>query len=84
MSRRATSGGAVLRRSQARSGVAAHRPNQVWASDLTYLPMAHGFLYLMAIMRNPSVTATSPIQRIVVRTSNALETLDEAETIMDA
>ena len=22
------------------------RPNQVWSSDLTYLPMAHGFLYL--------------------------------------
>ena len=26
------------------------RPNQVWASDITYLPMAHGFLYLMAIL----------------------------------
>jgi putative transposase len=26
------------------------RPNQVWSSDLTYLPMAHGFLYLMAIL----------------------------------
>jgi len=26
------------------------RPNQAWASDLTYLPMAHGFLYLMAIL----------------------------------
>ena len=26
------------------------RPNQVWASDLTYLPMAHGFLYLVAIL----------------------------------
>jgi len=32
------------------SGVAIERPNQVWASDLTYLPMAHGFLYLMAIL----------------------------------
>ena len=30
--------------------VAMERPNQVWASDLTYLPMAHGFLYLMAIL----------------------------------
>jgi len=30
--------------------VAIERPNQVWASDLTYLPMAHGFLYLMAIL----------------------------------
>ena len=26
------------------------RPNQVWSSDLTYLPMAHGFMYLMAIL----------------------------------
>jgi putative transposase len=30
--------------------VAIERPNQVWASDLTYLPMAHGFLYLVAIL----------------------------------
>src|SRR6266513_3851797 len=26
------------------------RPNEAWASDITYLPMAHGFLYLMAII----------------------------------
>ena len=26
------------------------RPNQVWAADITYLPMARGFLYLVAIM----------------------------------
>ena len=25
-------------------------PNQVWAADITYLPMARGFLYLVAIM----------------------------------
>ena len=30
--------------------VLIERPNQVWAADLTYLPMAHGFLYLMAIL----------------------------------
>ena len=32
------------------SGVAIERPNQVWTSDITYLPMAHGFMYLMAIL----------------------------------
>ena len=26
------------------------QPNQVWAADITYLPMARGFLYLVAIM----------------------------------
>jgi putative transposase len=26
------------------------RPNQVWATDVTYIPMAKGFLYLVAIM----------------------------------
>ena len=25
-------------------------PNQVWASDITYVPMRHGFLYLTAVM----------------------------------
>src|ERR1700752_4702184 len=25
-------------------------PNQVWASDITYIPMAHGFGYLVAII----------------------------------
>ena len=26
------------------------RPNQVWATDITYLPMAQGFMYLTAIL----------------------------------
>lgn len=26
------------------------RPNQVWATDITYIPMRKGFLYLVAIM----------------------------------
>src|SRR5580704_19366405 len=26
------------------------RPNQVWATDITYLPMARGFAYLVAIL----------------------------------
>ena len=30
--------------------LAVNRPDRVWCADLTYLPMAHGFLYLVAIM----------------------------------
>ena len=26
------------------------RPNQVWAADITYLPMERGFVYLVAVM----------------------------------
>jgi putative transposase len=26
------------------------RPNQVWAADITYIPMARGFLYLVAVI----------------------------------
>ena len=26
------------------------RPNQVWATDITYIPMKHGFMYLVAII----------------------------------
>ncbi len=26
------------------------RPNQVWASDVTYIPMARGFVYLVAVI----------------------------------
>jgi len=26
------------------------RPDQVWASDITYIPLRHGFLYLVAVM----------------------------------
>ena len=27
-----------------------NRPNQVWATDITYIPMAKGFIYLTVIM----------------------------------
>lgn len=30
--------------------LAITRPNQVWAMDLTYIPMRHGFLYLVAVL----------------------------------
>ena len=31
-------------------GLRVTRPNQVWASDITYIPMRRGFLYLAAII----------------------------------
>ena len=31
-------------------GIAIERVNQVWCSDVTYIPMARGFLYLVVIM----------------------------------
>jgi len=31
-------------------GLTIDRPNQVWATDITYIPMARGFVYLCAIM----------------------------------
>ncbi len=31
-------------------GLAITRPDQVWAADITYIPMAKGFLYLVAVM----------------------------------
>jgi putative transposase len=30
--------------------VAIERPNQVWAADITYIPMPRGFLYLIVVM----------------------------------
>ena len=32
------------------TGLIIDRPNQVWATDITYIPMARGFLYLVVIM----------------------------------
>lgn len=31
-------------------GLTIDRPNQVWCSDITYLPMRRGFMYLVAVM----------------------------------
>jgi len=31
-------------------GLTIDRANQVWASDITYIPMARGFVYLAAVM----------------------------------
>jgi len=31
-------------------GMTIDRPNQVWAADITYIPVGRGFLYLVAVM----------------------------------
>jgi putative transposase len=30
--------------------LAITRPNQVWSADITYIPMAYGFMYLVAVI----------------------------------
>src|ERR1039458_3418572 len=31
-------------------GLSIERPNQVWSTDITYIPMRGGFLYLVAVI----------------------------------
>jgi len=31
-------------------GIEITRPNQVWAMDITYIPMARGFVYLAVVL----------------------------------
>lgn len=31
-------------------GVAIEQPDQVWSADITYIPLTHGFMYLVAIL----------------------------------
>lgn len=31
-------------------GLEIDRPNQVWAADITYIPLSRGFMYLVAVM----------------------------------
>lgn len=31
-------------------GLVVERPNQVWSTDITYIPMPHGFMYLTAVI----------------------------------
>jgi len=54
------------------------RPNQVWAADITYIPMAHGFGYLVAIIDWYSRFVLSWRLSNSMDTSFCLEALDEA------
>lgn len=54
------------------------RPNQVWATDITYIPMARGFLYLVAIMDWYSRKVLS------WRLSNSLDTIFCIDALQEA
>jgi putative transposase len=59
-------------------GLTIDRPNQVWATDITYVPMARGFVYLCAVMDWFS-------RRILSwRLSNTMEAEFCVETLEDA
>ena len=54
------------------------RPNQVWATDITFIPMAHGFVYLVAVMDWYSRRVLSWRVSNTLDTSFCIEALEEA------
>jgi putative transposase len=59
-------------------GLAIVRPNQVWCTDITYLPMAHGFMYLTAILDIYSRKVLSFRLSNTLTTDFCIEGLEEA------
>ena len=59
-------------------GLTITRPNQVWAADITYIPMARGFLYLVAIIDWHSRYVLAWRLSNTLDTSSCVETLQEA------
>lgn len=58
--------------------LAITRPNQVWAADVTYVPMARGFVYLVAIMDWYSRRVLSWRVSNTMDTAFCVEALNEA------
>jgi putative transposase len=54
------------------------RPNQVWAMDITYIPMARGFVYLAAIVDWFSRRVLSYRLSITMEAAFCIEALEEA------
>lgn len=54
------------------------RPNQVWAADITYVPMSRGFMYLVAIMDWNSRKVLSWRLSNTLDTGFCIEVLEEA------
>lgn len=54
------------------------RPNQVWCADITYIPMAHGWVYLVAVMDWYSRKVLAWRLSITMETDFCVEALQEA------
>jgi putative transposase len=61
-------------------GVKIERPNQVWATDITYIPMARGFVYLVAVVDWFSRRVLSHRVSITMEADFCVEALEEALT----
>ena len=58
--------------------VAVERPNQAWAMDITYIPMARGFVYLAAVVDWFSRRVMSWRVSITMEVEFCLEAVEEA------
>jgi putative transposase len=58
--------------------LAIERPNQVWATDITYIPMARGFVYLVVVLDWFSRRALSWRVSITLETDFCIEAVEEA------
>jgi putative transposase len=59
-------------------GMEITRPNQVWAMDITYIPMARGFVYLAVVLDWFSRRVLSWRLSITMEASFCVETLEDA------
>src|SRR5438045_5840640 len=59
-------------------GVEITRPNQVWAMDITYIPMARGFVYLAVVLDWFSRRVLSWRVSITMEATFCVETLEDA------
>ncbi len=59
-------------------GLVIDRPNQVWCADITYIPMAKGFVYLVAVMDWFSRRVLAWRLSITMETDFCVEALQEA------
>ena len=59
-------------------GLKVERPNQVWATDITYIPMARGFVYLVAVVDWFSRRVLSWRVSIGMEVDFCLEAVEEA------